>query len=450
MRIEAVILAAGLGTRMKSALPKVLHYLGGKPIILWSIDACRAALEREPIIVIGPEGEGIQELVGEGPQFALQIERLGTGHALLQAKSILQQSADIVLVINADLPLIRSASLAQLASIQSDHPGPITLLTGTAKNSRGFGRVLRDQSGRVTGIIEEAHADTQQRQITELNIGAYAFRGEWLWENLEELPLSPKGEYYLTDMVALAVEQGGEIASVAVEDESEIIGINTRAHLAEAERALRAITNQRWMEAGVTMLDPATTYISSQVKIGQDTVLLPNTHLEGESSIGEGCRIGPNTIVRATRIGNYCQIESSVLDGATLEDEVSIGPFAHLRKGAYLCRGVHMGNFGEVKNSRLEAGVKLGHFSYIGDAQIGADTNIGAGTITANYDGEKKNRTEIGEGAFIGSDTMLVAPLKIGDHARTGAGSVVTRDVPDYGLAVGVPARVIRKLDPSD
>jgi bifunctional UDP-N-acetylglucosamine pyrophosphorylase/glucosamine-1-phosphate N-acetyltransferase len=445
MRIEAVILAAGLG-----ALPKVLHYLGGKPIILWSIDACRAALEREPIIVIGPEGEGIQELVGEGPQFALQIERLGTGHALLQAKSILQQSADIVLVINADLPLIRSASLAQLASIQSDHPGPITLLTGTAKNSRGFGRVLRDQSGRVTGIIEEAHADTQQRQITELNIGAYAFRGEWLWENLEELPLSPKGEYYLTDMVALAVEQGGEIASVAVEDESEIIGINTRAHLAEAERALRAITNQRWMEAGVTMLDPATTYISSQVKIGQDTVLLPNTHLEGESSIGEGCRIGPNTIVRATRIGNYCQIESSVLDGATLEDEVSIGPFAHLRKGAYLCRGVHMGNFGEVKNSRLEAGVKLGHFSYIGDAQIGADTNIGAGTITANYDGEKKNRTEIGEGAFIGSDTMLVAPLKIGDHARTGAGSVVTRDVPDYGLAVGVPARVIRKLDPSD
>ncbi len=450
MRIEAVILAAGLGTRMKSALPKVLHYLGGKPIILWSIDACRAALEREPIIVIGPEGEGIQELVGEGPQFALQIERLGTGHALLQAKSILQQSADIVLVINADLPLIRSASLAQLASIQSDHPGPITLLTGTAKDSRGFGRVLRDQSGRVTGIIEEAHADTQQRQITELNIGAYAFRAEWLWENLEELPLSPKGEYYLTDMVALAVEQGGEIASVAVEDESEIIGINTRAHLAEAERALRAITNQRWMEAGVTMLDPATTYISSQVKIGQDTVLLPNTHLEGESSIGEGCRIGPNTIVRATRIGNYCQIESSVLDGATLEDEVSIGPFAHLRKGAYLCRGVHMGNFGEVKNSRLEAGVKLGHFSYIGDAQIGADTNIGAGTITANYDGEKKNRTEIGEGAFIGSDTMLVAPLKIGDHARTGAGSVVTRDVPDYGLAVGVPARVIRKLDPSD
>jgi bifunctional UDP-N-acetylglucosamine pyrophosphorylase/glucosamine-1-phosphate N-acetyltransferase len=251
-------------------------------------------------------------------------------------------------------------------------------------------------------------------------------------------------------MVALAVEQGLEIASVLVENESELIGINTRAHLAEAEAALRGLTNQHWMTEGVTMLDPTTTYIGPQVVIGQDTVLHPNTHLEGETMVGERCTIGPNTLVRGTSIGNQCHIESSVLEGATLEDEVTIGPFAHLRKGSYLCRGVHMGNFSEVKNSRLESGVKMGHFSYIGDAQIGSETNIGAGTITANFDGEKKNRTEIGEGAFIGSDTMLVAPLKIGDHARTGAGSVVTRDVPDHGLAVGVPARVIRKLDQSD
>jgi bifunctional UDP-N-acetylglucosamine pyrophosphorylase/glucosamine-1-phosphate N-acetyltransferase len=450
MRVDAVILAAGLGTRMKSSIPKVLHHLGGKPLIHWSVDACRSATEHNPVVVIGPEGEKIQELLGKDFRFSQQTDRLGTGHALKQTASLLQNKTDIVLVTNADMPLIRSDSLSRLAQTQERHSGPITMLTGDSSNTRGFGRVLRDEVGRILGIIEEAHADEDQRKITELNLGAYAFEAEWLWSNLDQLPLSPKGEYYLTDMIARAVEQGLDIASVPIDDESELIGVNTRAHLAEAEAAIRKIINQRWMTAGVTMLDPTTTYVGPLVMIGQDTVLLPNTHLEGETKVGEGCTIGPNTIVRGTSIGNQCHIESSVLDGATLEDEVTIGPFAHLRQGAYLCRGVHMGNFAEVKNSRLEPGVKMGHFSYVGDAEIGAETNIGAGTITANFDGEKKNRTEIGEGAFIGSDTMLVAPLKIGDHARTGAGSVVTRDVPDYGLAVGVPARVIRKLDQSD
>jgi bifunctional UDP-N-acetylglucosamine pyrophosphorylase/glucosamine-1-phosphate N-acetyltransferase len=316
--------------------------------------------------------------------------------------------------------------------------------------SRGFGRVQRDELGRVVAIVEEAHANAAQRQISELNLGAYAFRAEWLWAHLSQLPLSPKGEYYLTDLVALAVGQGMEIASVLIEDEAELIGINTRAHLAEAEATLRGQFTLHWMTEGVTMLDPATTYIGPDVEIGPDTTLLPNTHLEGKTTVGAGCTIGPNSVIRDTIIGDACHIESSVLEGAILEEQVSIGPFAHLRKGAYLCRGVHMGNFGEVKDSRLEPGVKLGHFAYIGDAHIGAETNIGAGTITCNFDGEKKNRTEIGQFAFIGSDTMLVAPLKIGDHARTGAGSVVTRDIPDYGLAVGAPARVIRKMDQGD
>ncbi len=450
MRIEAVILAAGLGTRMKSARPKVLHLLGGQPLIRWSVDACRDAVGHDPVVVIGPEGVDVQEVVGKECRFVEQSERLGTGHALQQASSLLKGNADVILVTNADMPLIREASLRRLMEAQRVHSGPLTMLTGNSANPRGFGRVLRDKDSRVQGIIEEAHATEEQRQISELNVGAYAFKAEWLWDHLGQLPLSPKGEYYLTDLVGLAVKQGLEIASVQVEDVSELIGINTRAHLAEAEAVLRQQITHHWMLEGVTMLDPATTYIGPKVQIGQDTILYPNTVLEGETTIGADCTIGPHTVVRETTIGDRCHIVSSVLEGATLEEDVEIGPFAHLRTGAYLCRGVHMGNFGEVKNSRLEPGVKMGHFSYIGDAQIGAETNIGAGTITCNFDGEKKNRTEIGEGAFIGSDTMLVAPLKIGNHARTGAGSVVTRDVPDHGLAVGVPARVVRKLDQSD
>lgn len=450
MRTEAVILAAGLGTRMKSARPKVLHLLGGQPLILWSVDACRSAVGHDPVVVIGPEGKEVQDVVGRECQYVEQTERLGTGHALQQTRSVLKGSADLILVTNADMPLIRGGSLRSLIEAQRDHTGPLTMLTGRSVNSRGFGRVIRDDHGRVQGIIEEAHTTEEQRQITELNVGAYAFEAAWLWDHLGQLPLSPKGEYYLTDLVGLAVQKGLEIASVQVEDESELIGINTRAHLAEAEAVLRQQITHHWMVEGVTMVDPSTTYIGPKVQIGRDTILYPNTLLEGETSIGTGCTVGPNTVVRETTIGDRCHIVSSVLEGATLEEDVEIGPFAHLRKGAYLCRGVHMGNFGEVKNSRLEPGVKMGHFSYIGDAHIGAETNIGAGTITCNFDGEKKNRTEIGEGAFIGSDTMLVAPLKIGNHARTGAGSVVTRDVPDHGLAVGVPARVVRKLDQSD
>jgi bifunctional UDP-N-acetylglucosamine pyrophosphorylase/glucosamine-1-phosphate N-acetyltransferase len=240
------------------------------------------------------------------------------------------------------------------------------------------------------------------------------------------------------------------VQSLALEDGSEAIGINTRVHLAEAEAELRLRTNTAHMLAGVTLIDPARTYVESDVTIGSDTVIYPDTYLRGKTSIGAGCAIGPNTIIENTRIGDRCTILSSVLEGAEVEDEVSLGPFAHLRKGAHLARGVHMGNFGEVKNSYLAPGVKMGHFSYIGDATIGENVNIGAGTITCNFDGKKKNHTEIGAETFIGSDTMLVAPLKIGDHAKTGAGAVVTRDVPPYTLVVGVPARPVRKLDESE
>jgi bifunctional UDP-N-acetylglucosamine pyrophosphorylase/glucosamine-1-phosphate N-acetyltransferase len=250
--------------------------------------------------------------------------------------------------------------------------------------------------------------------------------------------------------VELAVRDGFEVKTLSLAYPTEAIGINQRVHLAEAEAVLRQRINTYWMLEGVTLLDPESTYIEAEVTLGQDTVIYPNTYLQGKSVIGEGCTIGPNTIIRDSQIGAGCQIFFSVVEKAILEENVDVGPYAHLRKGAHLAKGVHMGNFGEVKNSYLGPGTKMGHFSYIGDATIGEGVNIGAGTITCNYDGEKKNPTEIGEGVFIGSDTMLVAPVKVGKGARTGAGAVVTRDIPPYSLAVGVPARVIRKLNEGD
>jgi bifunctional UDP-N-acetylglucosamine pyrophosphorylase/glucosamine-1-phosphate N-acetyltransferase len=261
---------------------------------------------------------------------------------------------------------------------------------------------------------------------------------------LAKVKPSPKGEYYLTDLVEMAAHDGGASA-IPVDDEEEWIGINTRAHLAEAEAALRRRINRRWLEAGVGMQDPSTVYVSLDATVGEGTMILPNTHLEGKTAVGRDCVIGPNTVLRRSAVGDRCRVECSVVEDATLEEDVSVGPFGHLRRGAYLERGVHMGNFGEVKNSRLGAGAKMGHFSYLGDAAVGAGANIGAGTITCNYDGQQKHRTEIGAGAFIGSDSMLVAPVKVGKGARTGAGSVVTHDVPDGELVLGVPARKIRK-----
>jgi bifunctional UDP-N-acetylglucosamine pyrophosphorylase/glucosamine-1-phosphate N-acetyltransferase len=447
MTLAVVVLAAGQGTRMRSELPKVLHPLGGRPLVLYSVETAQALAGRAPVLVVGVGAEAVRQAVGGRAEFVTQAEQLGTGHAVRQARAALQGRAERVVVFYADMPLLTAATLRAVAEAQAANDGPLTLLSleAGAGQARGFGRVARDGAGRVTGVVEEAQATPEQLAIRELNAGVYCFEAEWLWPALERLPLSPRGEYYLTDLVEMAAREGRRAGVVTAADPDEVIGINTRAHLAEVEAALRRRINRAWMDSGVTLIDPATTYISPEAAIGRDTTILPNTHLAGRSRVGQGCVIGPNTIVRDTSIGDRCEVECSVLEGAVVEDEVSIGPFAHLRRGAHLARGVHMGNFGEVKNSYLGPGVKMGHFSYIGDASLGEGVNVGAGTITCNFDGQRKHRTEIGPGAFIGSDTMLVAPVTIGAEARTGAGSVVTRSVPDGALAVGVPARVIRK-----
>lgn len=448
MKVTAVLLAAGQGTRMKSDLPKVLHPLCGKPMLWHVLEALKSATTETPVVIVGHGAEEVKKYVGDSAECVLQEPQLGTGHAAMQAESLLRDKTDYVIVTYADMPLLRGNTFQQLLATQRSNPGPLTLLTVIADDPRGFGRIVRKADGTVEAIVEEYVATPEQRAINELNVGAYCFKADWLWNALHRIEKNPKkGEYYLTDIVEIAVRESLPVQAVVHDDFMETIGINTRVHLSEAEAALRMRINREHMLNGVSMVDPASTYIETGVKIGRDTTIMPNTHIHGTTEIGERNVIGPNTIIWDSQIGNGCKVFASVLEGAVLEDDVDMGPFARLRKGAHLKSHVHMGNFGEVKDSTLHEGVKMGHFSYIGNANIGARTNIGAGTITANYDGEKKNPTEIGEDAFIGSDTMLVAPLKLGDGARTGAGAVVTKNVPEDTLVVGMPARAIRKLE---
>lgn len=446
MTVAAVILAAGYGTRMKSMLPKSLHPLAGRPLIEWSLRAVEGLSDLRPVVVVGYAKEQVQERLGDRVEYSLQKELLGTGHALMQAKEHLSHRADKVLVIYADMPLLRPETLERLTQIRTgsshrQHPqSALSLLTMERGDSQGFGRVVRNENGSIRQIVEEADCTPEQLAIRELNPGIYCFDAQWLWENISLLTPSSTGEYYLTDMIGIAVEQGQDVETAAASPD-ETLGINDRSQLAVAAQALRRRINTDHMLAGVTIVDPASTYIDADVTIDQDTTILPGTHLQGSTTVGAGCLIGPNSRIVDSAIGDACRVEYSVIEQARMDRGSEVGPFGHLRPGAHLGEDVHMGNFGEVKNSRLGKGVKMGHFSYIGDATVGDNANIGAGTITCNFDGVSKNRTTIGDDVFLGSDTLLVAPVTLGTRARTGAGSVVTRDVEEDALVYGVPAR---------
>ncbi len=445
MKLVSIILAAGKGTRMNSSLPKVLHRVCGQPLIQHAINAVQQAGIDHPLLVLGYGADQIKAVLGQDIDYVLQSEQLGTGHAVMSARKSLQNGADIILVTSADMPLLTARTLRMLIDMQQKSSAALSMLTVIADDPRGFGRVIRAEDGKVLAIIEEAQASADQLAIKELNAGVYAFNADWLWNALPKIPLSAKGEYYLTDLVEIAVQQGQLVTALLCDDEIETMGINTRIHLAEAEKAMQARILDDLMLAGVTMIDPASTHIEASVKIGQDTIIQPNTYLRGQTVIGRNCEIGPNTIIADCQIGDNCRILAAVMEKAIVEDGVDMGPFVRLRKGAHLGARVHMGNFGEVKESYLGEGTKMGHFSYIGNAIIGKDVNIGAGTITCNYDGVHKHTTVIGDNVFLGSDTMLVAPVNLGENARTGAGAVVTHDVDAGEVVIGVPARPLRK-----
>jgi bifunctional UDP-N-acetylglucosamine pyrophosphorylase / glucosamine-1-phosphate N-acetyltransferase len=460
-----VVLAAGKGTRMRSQLPKVLHQVVGLPLLAHVLNALDdiphasafASLQSSltghlPVVVVGYGAEHVAASFGKRCQYAIQAEQLGTGHAVLMAQEEvdeLQPQPDIVLVCYGDTPLVTGAVLAQLLAEHMARQATITFLTGMAELPSDYGRVVRDAQGRVLEIVEVKRATEEQKQIREVNSGVYCFNRAWLWPTLAALPRNPVGEYYLTDLVGIASAQGRTIATV-LGSLDETLGINNRVQLAEIEQLLRRRILERHMYAGVTIIDPATTYIGAEVEIGMDTVILPSTMLSGQTRIGSACRIGPGTTIENSTLGDHCVVCQSVLEETTFEEGVSIGPFGHCRPGAYLARNVRMGNFGEVKNSYIGAETDMHHFSYIGDATLGEHVNIGAGTITCNYDGVRKNRTMIGAGASIGSDTMLVAPVSVGEHATTGAGSVVKHDVPPGAVVAGVPARILRSPQSAD
>jgi bifunctional UDP-N-acetylglucosamine pyrophosphorylase/glucosamine-1-phosphate N-acetyltransferase len=446
--LTIVVLAAGQGTRMKSDLPKVMHPLAGRPMVQFVMDAARALEPASLVAVVGYGADLVRQALGEGTATVAQEQQLGTGHALLQAEGSVAGRAGTVLVLYGDTPLIRPRTLRQLVEHHQADGAAVTLLTFRPEDSAGYGRIVRDaDTGRVLAIVEGAEATPEQQAIGEVNSGILCFRDAWLWPNLARLEPRSGGQIYLTSLVALACQQGDVVAAVQARDPLEVVGLDHRLKLAQAEAEMRRRINERWMLEGVTLVHPEATYIEAEVRIGADTVIWPNTLLQGQTRIGRECTIGPGAVIRDSTVGDGCRVELSVLEQAIMEEGSDVGPFCHLRKGAHLGQGAHMGNFGEVKNAYLGPGSKMGHFSYLGDATVGAGVNIGAGTITCNYDGQRKYHTLIGARAFIGSDTMLVAPIEIGDGAMTGAGAVVTRDVPPGSVAYGVPARVRSKPD---
>ncbi len=446
IRWAGVILAAGKSTRMKSSVPKVLHKICGEEMIQYPITAVRANGVENIVVVVTPDAEQLRGLLKETVTYAVQKTPRGTGHALLQAGALLntEERLDHVLVLNGDLPLIQKETLSRLMLQHISSGRVMTMLTATMANPEGYGRIQRSKNGDAAQVIEDKEVDEQQRGISEINVGAYCFRSDWLWRELKKIKPSASGEIYLVDLVERAVKSGG-VFTVHTDDSSEAIGVNNRVQLAEVEQVMRHRIRERWMLAGVTIMDPASTFIDSAAELSQDVTLLPGTHMLGKSSVGTGTTIGPYAVIMDSQIGKDCTVGQSTIEASVVEDNVDIGPYCHLRPGSHIEKHVHLGNYVEVKNSRIGERTQSGHFSYLGDATIGKDVNIGAGTITCNYDGAAKHRTVIGDGAFIGSDTMLIAPVTIGKGARTGAGAVVTHDVPAGQTVVGVPARPLTK-----
>ena len=444
----AFVLAAGQSTRMRSKTPKIFHPLAGKPLLRWSLDVATAAGARATVVLSPDVAEKARELLPEGTAVAIQPAMRGTGDAVRVAIEATQVPEGEVFVIYGDTPTLSPATLDRLRSLRAERDAAIALLTARVGTENGYGRIVRDGSGDVRRIVEVRMATAEERQLPESNLGAYAIDLAWLRGAIGRLQQNATGEIFFTDIVATAIADGRRVAAYCTPDPGEGLGVNTRIDLAAAETILRRRIRDKLMLEGVSFRDPESTTVDDTVRIAPDTLVERGCVLEGRTAIGPDCRIGPYSILRDTTVGARCVIEASVLEGATLEDDVRVGPSSHLRPGAYLEQGVGMGNFGEVKAARLRKGTKMHHFSYVGDADVGERVNIGAGAITMNYDGVSKHRTTIGNDAFIGSDTLLRAPITIGEGAVTGAGAVVTKDVAPGMVAVGVPARSIKKAKP--
>jgi bifunctional UDP-N-acetylglucosamine pyrophosphorylase / glucosamine-1-phosphate N-acetyltransferase len=448
--ITAVILAAGQGTRMKSSRPKVLHEILGLPMIAYLLDTLKEAGVNDIVVVVGHQAEAVKDALKDyGVRFVIQEPQLGTGHAVQVAMGAVPASAATVMVLCGDAPLISGASIAALQRLHAGTGAAVTVQTIELTDGAHYGRVVRDASGQVAAVVQAK--DSIERPdllaIREINTGAYCFDAAFLADGLMKIPTSPvTGEIYLTDLIHIAREQGRGVEALIDPDWEALLGINSRAELAGATQTVKRRINVRHMDQGVSLMDPETTYIESHVRIGKDTVIYPTVYLQGKTVIGENCRIEASVKIVDSILENDVYVKMGcVITQSRVASGVDIGPWAHLRPLSDLRQGVHVGNFVEVKKSVLHKGVKAGHLTYLGDADVGAGSNIGAGTITCNYDGEKKHATVIGEGVFIGSNTALVAPVTVGAGAYVGAGSTITEDVPPGKLGIARGRQVIKE-----
>jgi bifunctional UDP-N-acetylglucosamine pyrophosphorylase/glucosamine-1-phosphate N-acetyltransferase len=445
--LTAVILAAGDGARMRSRRPKVLHELCGRRLIDYPINAA-AALGAHLVVVIGRDAEQVSEAVKATGDAVLveQKERRGTGHALLQARGACREDSDVVLVLPADMPLLSEATLRRLVAHHRETGAAVTLLTAELEDPAGYGRVVRE-NGKPVAIVEHRDASAEERAIREIGTSTYCFDASLLWPALSRVTAhNQQGEYYLTDVIAILRQEGGLVGAVKVEDPHEGLGVNDRRQLAALTAVMRQRVLDRLMVEGVTVLDPASTYVDATVEIGADTVLYPGVILEGRTTIGAECVVGAGSHLSGSRLGDRVTLRPyCVLSDATVDDGASLGPFCHLRPLSHVGPAAKIGNFVELKKSRIGAGAKVPHLSYVGDATLGADVNFGAGAITCNYDGAAKHETVVGAGAFIGTNSSLVAPITVGDGAYVGAGSVITRDVPPGALAVTRASQTTRE-----
>jgi len=421
---------------MKSSTPKVLHAVCGRPMLHYVVDAARALEPKKIIVVVGHKAEEVMSAV-DGVEFALQEEQLGTGHAVMASRPMLSGFEGSLVILSGDTPLIRPETISELIDAYHTAGAAVGILTARLDNPTGYGRIVRAADGSVAAIVEEKDATEEEKRIDETNSGIYCFDSEKLFAALGQVGAdNEQKEYYLTDVIEILREQGAAVAARTAGDADEIAGVNSRVQLAQADKVMRHRVNEGYMLRGVTIIESASTFITPGAQIGADTIIYPMTFIDAETIIGEGCVVGPSSRLKGSKVGDNTTIDNSIVLQSTIEDDATIGPFAHVRPGTHVKTGAKVGGFVEIKNSELGIDSKVPHLSYIGDALIGDYVNIGAGTITCNYDGFEKHRTVVEAGAFIGSDTMLVAPVKVGKGSFTGAGSVISKDVPEDSLAI--------------
>ena len=445
-KVAALVLAAGKGTRMKSRLPKVLHKVGGKAMVERVLDTVTAVGVDRSVVIVGFGGEEVRAYLGDRCEYVTQEEQKGTGHAVREAKPVLGDFDGTIVLMCGDTPLVTEDTIKALLNEHATTGAAATVLTAHMENPTGYGRIIRDEEGKVLRIVEQKDGTPDELAVQEINTGMYAFDSQKLWPCLAQLSDdNAQGELYITDVVGILVNAGERVSAYMTMDEDESLGVNSRVQLAEAERILRNRKLRELMDAGVTIIDPATTYVAPEVVVGSDTILHPGTILEGNTVIGKECEIGPHTRFTNVTVGDNNVIHFTYAHDCEIKNGTDIGPYVHLRPNTVIGDKVHIGNFVEVKNSIVGEGTKFPHLSYIGDSDVGGGVNIGCGTITVNYDGKIKHRTRIDDGAFVGCNTNLVAPVHVGSYSYIGAGSTITKDVPDKALAVGRARQMIKE-----